>query len=93
MMRFLLATLLSATLALTTSGQNAPEPEECLAGAKESAVVATYSGKSYRLTNEACRDQFLSDPERYSQLYDALLELEAAGAPAGAPATPSLVPS
>lgn len=68
----------------------AQEPEQCLARRGESAVVVTHGDKSYRLANEACRAQFLSDPERYSQLYDALLELEAEGTRL-APA--SLVPS
>ena len=66
-------------------------PEECLA--KTGGVVVSHGEKSYRLANEACREQFLSDPERYAQLYDALRELEAEGTPLRAPATPSLVPS
>ncbi|HEX2123145.1 MAG TPA: hypothetical protein VHL59_16045 [Thermoanaerobaculia bacterium] len=68
----------------------AQEPEQCLA--KRGEIVVTHGGKTYRLANEACRAQFLSDPERYAQLYDALLELEAEGTPL-APATASLVPS
>lgn len=66
-------------------------PEECLV--KAGGVVVSHGEKSYRLANEACREQFLSDPERYAQLYDALQELEAEGTPLRAPATPSLVPS
>lgn len=86
----MLGVLLAATLAFA---QNAPQPEECLARAGDAAAVAVeHGGKSYRLASEACRAQFLSDPERYSQLYDALRELEAEGTPLR-PATPSLVPS
>lgn len=74
--------------------QNAPAPEECLARAGDtSALIVAHGGKTYRMANEACRAQFVSDPERYGQLYDALLELEAAGTPLRAPAAPSLVPS
>ena len=92
-MRFFVATLLIA-VATGAAAQNAPEPEECLVASKEApAVVATYGDKSYRLKNEACRDQFITDPERYSQLYDALLELAAEGTPLTAPSSPSLVPS
>jgi YHS domain-containing protein len=57
-------------------------PEECLKGGK---VRVEHGGKTYRLATEECREQFLSDPERYAQLYDALAELEAQPA--------SLVPS
>ena len=80
--------LLIATL---LNGQ-VPAPEECRAATAGAAVTVTYGGKTYRLTSEACRAQFLSDPERYSQLYDALAELEAAGTPVR-PSTTSLVPS
>jgi YHS domain-containing protein len=67
----------------------APSPEDCIASAN---VAVTHAGKTYRLASDACRAQFLSDPERYSQLYDALLELRASGATvAAAPA--SAVPS
>lgn len=80
-------------IALPLAAQNAPSPEECRVIANPAdAVNVTHGGKTYRLANEACRDQFLSDPERYAQLYDALAELEAMGTPAVArPA--SLVPS
>ena len=66
-----------------------PSPEECIA---KPAVVVAFAGKTYRLASEACRAQFLADPERYSQLYDALLELQASGASI-APAPASAVPS
>lgn len=68
----------------------AVEPEQCLAA--KSAITAEYAGKTYSLASEECRQQFLGDPERYAQLYDALLELQAQGRKAR-PATPSLVPS
>ena len=94
MMRSLVIALFLAAAAGNVSAQTAPAPEECLANAKDtSAVLATYGDKTYRLTSEACRAQFMTDPERFSQLYDALLELEAEGTPLTAPATPSLVPS
>lgn len=70
----------------------AQEPEQCRIAAAN-AVTVTHAGKSYRLASEACRAQFLSDPERYAQLYDALEELEAEGTPVTAPASASLVPS
>lgn len=86
--------ILAAVAAAVALAQQAPAPEECVARANDaSAVVVTHAGKSYRLTNEACRAQFLADPERYAQLYDALLELEREGTPLRAPAAPSLVPS
>ena len=81
-----------ATLAIAFGAfaQTAPQPEECIA--KSGDVLVSYAGKSYRLANEACRAQFLTDPERYAQLYDALLELEREGAPLK-PQAASLVPS
>lgn len=88
------AALLIALAATAATGQDAPIPEECLARTGDAAaIVVSHAGKTYRMANEACRAQFLSDPERFAQLYDALLELEAAGMPLRAPATPSLVPS
>jgi len=92
MMRITLAALLIA--AAGAVAQEAPAPEECLAKSGDaSALTVAHGGKTYRLASEACRAQFVSDPERYGQLYDALLELEAAGTPLRAPAAPSLVPS
>ena len=66
-----------------------PTPEECIA---KRDVSVEHGGKAYRLASEACREQFLSDPERYAQLYDALLELQAEGETIAAPRA-SLVPS
>ena len=78
-------------IALGAFAQSAPQPEECIA--KSGDAVVSYEGKSYRLANEACRAQFLTDPERYAQLYDALLELEREGAPLRPASKASLVPS
>ncbi|HYC89738.1 MAG TPA: hypothetical protein VEO54_11045 [Thermoanaerobaculia bacterium] len=63
-------------------------PEECLT--RKSGITAAYGGKTYAFRYADCREQFLEDPERFSQLYDALLELQAAGE---VPRTASLVPS
>ncbi|HEX7708683.1 MAG TPA: hypothetical protein VF701_19635 [Thermoanaerobaculia bacterium] len=96
MMRAALVVAIVVTLAVATqvSPQETPAPEECLAKRDDaSAVQVTHGSKSYRLASEACRAQFLSDPERYSQLYDALIELEAEGTPLRRPSTASLVPS
>ena len=94
MMRAAIAALLVAVAGTAAVAQDAPAPEQCLAKAGESsALVVTHGGKTYRMANEACRAQFAADPERYSQLYDALLELEAEGKPLRAPAAASLVPS
>ena len=83
-----------ALVAVHSTAQDAPAPEQCLARANDPAALSvTHGGKTYRLATEACRAQFLTDPERYSQLYDALLELEAEGSPLRASAAPSLVPS
>ena len=68
----------------------AQQPEECRV--TKSDISVEYAAKTYFFSNEACREQFLSDPERYSQLYDALAELEAAGKPV-TPQPASLVPS
>ena len=89
-----IATLVFAAATTFAVAQDAPEPEQCLAKAGDaSALTIAHGGKTYRMANEACRAQFAADPERYAQLYDALLELEAEGTPLRAPATPSLVPS
>lgn len=93
MMRRAIAALIIAVATPAAIAQNAPAPEECLAKrGSASAVVVSHGGKEYRLANEACRAEFLTDPERYAQLYDALLELEKEGTPLAA-SGPSLVPS
>ena len=71
-------------------------PEECLVlpGVKgaQSDVSVEHDAKTYRFRFADCREEFLSDPERYAQLYDTLLELHAAGSKIEAPRA-SLVPS
>lgn len=67
-------------------------PEECLVAREKAAVTVEHAGKTYAFRFADCRDEFLSDPERYSQLYDALLELQAEGK-AVRNTPPSLVPS
>ena len=68
-----------------------PAPEDCI---KRGDVTVTHEGRIYRLASDECRQQFLSDPERFAQLYDALRELEEGGKKIEAPAEDaSLVPS
>ena len=69
-----------------------PAPEECVVAKGETAVSLVWAGKTYYFHHEACRAEFLTDPERYGQLYDALIELAAAGETLEVP-QPSLVPS
>ena len=72
----------------------AQTPEECMVkSGQKTAATATYNGKTYAFRRTECRDVFLSDPERYAQLYDALAQLEAEGTPLEAPRDSSLVPS
>lgn len=82
--------LIAAALLTALRLQGQPDPESCLV--KDGRVTVEHASKSYLLATEECRQQFLSDPERYSQLYDALLELRAAGL-RQQPPRPSLVPS
>ena len=85
---------LSLLLLRPAIAQEAPIPEECLvAQGIRAAIVVTHEGKEYRLASGSCREQFLSDPERYAQLYDALAELAAAGVTVEKPRSASLVPS
>lgn len=65
-------------------------PEECIVTDGKPAATIEHEGKTYAFRFADCRDEFLTDPERYAQLYDALLELRGAGSQ---PAAPSLVPS
>ena len=67
-------------------------PEECLVVKGKGAVAVEHEGKTYQFRFEDCREEFLSDPERFAQLYDALLEMAAEGAVIES-APPSLVPS
>ena len=72
----------------------APSPEECLVKRGETAAAsATFNAKTYEFRKAECREVFLSDPERYAQLYDALAELAEAGAPIVPSQEASLVPS
>ena len=63
-------------LALAAASAYAIEPEACLgeAGA-EPAVTVEHEGRTYAFAAAECRELFLSDPERYGQLFDALEEL------------------
>lgn len=89
-MRGFLAILLIAASGGSVAAQPAADPDRCLA---TRGVSVVHDGKQYTLRDEACRQLFLTDPERYAQLFDALGELAAAGkAPVAAP-RPSLVPS
>ena len=91
--------LLAAFVAVAVSGlafaQPVPSPEECLVPRGGTArSSATFAGKTYEFTKPECRDVFLSDPERFAQLYDALLELAEEGVPLQASSQDaSLVPS
>ena len=67
-------------------------PEECLVVKGRGAVSVEHAGKTYNFRFADCRDEFLTDPERFAQLYDTLLELAAQGAVIEK-ARPSLVPS
>jgi YHS domain-containing protein len=69
-----------------------PAPEECVVVKGETPVWLVWSGKTYYFHHEDCRTEFLTDPERYGQLYDALIELASEGTALEAP-QPSLVPS
>ena len=70
-----LLAVLVASPALAQEPKN--DPETCLVAKR--GVVVEHAGKPYRLRDDACREEFLSDPERFAQLYDAIAELRAAG--------------
>ena len=57
----------------------AHSPEECFVAKGAPAVTVEHNGKTYGFRFPDCRDEFLKDPERYAQLYDALEEMQAAG--------------
>jgi hypothetical protein len=82
-MTFVVAALFATTLF-------AVEPETCIAPG--GTVIVEHAEKRYALASIECRDLFLTDPERYSQLFDALTELAQTGKRV-APSQPSLVPS
>jgi YHS domain-containing protein len=86
----------SETTVTEAATPQAPRPEDCLlAGPNGAATSVEYGGKTYYLRSQACKEEFLTDPERYSQLYDALSELKAQGKTTRRPAASdaSLVPS
>ena len=62
------------------------------AGGTPAVHSVEHNGKTYNFRFADCREEFLTDPERYSQLYDALAELHAEGVKIES-APPSLVPS
>lgn len=68
----------AAALLLLPSLASAVEPEACVVpdGSTPAASVV-HAGRVYELTSAECRDLFLTDPERYAQLFDALAELAA----------------
>lgn len=66
-------------------------PEECVVAKSE--ITTTYAGKTYAFRFADCRDEFLTDSERFAQLYDALLEMQAEGLAVTKPGAESLVPS
>jgi YHS domain-containing protein len=70
------AGLVLLVLLLAAPGARAVEPEQCLLSpGQEPAVSVAHAGKTYSFALAECRDLFLSDPERYAQLFDALAEL------------------
>lgn len=89
----LLALAVSASLSAVAAP--APPAAECiLTGPSGAAASVEYGGKTYYFKDPACKDEFLADPERFSQLYDALLELKAEGKPVPRPPAPaSAVPA
>jgi len=66
-------------------------PEECVTAKSE--ITTTYGGKTYAFRFADCREEFLKEPERFAQLYDALLEMQAEGIAVTKPPAESLVPS
>ena len=89
-----MSSLILAALLWSAAGPAAfPEPEECFATRRDRVVEsASHAGRTYQFKRAGCRALFESDPERYSQLFDALAELEAQGV-AVEPEPESLVPS
>jgi YHS domain-containing protein len=87
------AAAIAATLGVGTAA--AVEFETCIPAAGETpAFTVEHAGKTYGLRTEECRVEFLSDPERYAQLYEALQELaRTEGRPPETAGSVSLVPS
>lgn len=73
----------------------APPAVECLLTGPEGAAASLdYNGKTYHFSDAACKEEFLTDPERFSQLYDTLLELKEENKPLPPPPAPaSAVPA
>jgi YHS domain-containing protein len=94
MMRTRLIALFALCLTVSTA-RAATAPADCiLAGPEGADASVEYGGKTYHLRDAACKEEFLSDPERFSQLYDTLLELKQAGKPVPKPPAPaSAVPA
>lgn len=67
-------------------------PEECLVAQGTAPYTVVHGAKTYGLRYADCREEFLTDPERFAQLYDALLEMHAEGMKVEKPKA-SLVPS
>jgi YHS domain-containing protein len=86
--------LLAASLPAAAAAAAELRLEDCIPEAGERpAVEVEYAGKTYGLRSEDCRALFESDPERYSQLYEALLELAKLGQEPPKKDAVSLVPS
>jgi YHS domain-containing protein len=79
-------TMLGVLLLATGAQAQQTDIENCLSTASN-ALTVEFGGKTYHLRDEACRELFKTDPERYSQLFDALLE-----AGNGAPPKPKIKP-
>lgn len=91
MTRFAAALFLTS---LISSPIAAVEPEECLVRPGSAAAASVeYGGTVYELGSIECRELFLSDPERYAQLFDALAELGVSPSDPAASETVSLVPN
>jgi YHS domain-containing protein len=67
-------------------------PEECLVTRGAAPFSVVHGAKTYGFRYADCREEFLTDPERFAQLYDALLEMHAEGLKVEKPKA-SLVPS
>ncbi|HVR44768.1 MAG TPA: hypothetical protein VMS56_15150 [Thermoanaerobaculia bacterium] len=91
MTRFALAAFVLLTAAPDAL---AIDPEACLVqpGAR-AAVTVEHEGRSWELAAPECRELFLSDPERYAQLFEALAELGARSSRPSGSGTVSLVPN
>lgn len=71
--RFQKVILLGVLLLQSAAFAQETNIENCLSTAPD-AVRVEYGGKTYLLRDAACKALFETDPERYSQLFDALLE-------------------